>query len=305
MKIVTLDQRTPAWHAWRAGIIGGSDAPAIMGVSPWTTIHKLWEMKTGRRGGPPDNPAMARGRAMEDEALAAWVAHTGEIATPICVQHEALDFVGASLDGATFDGGLLVEIKCPGEKDHAAAAETGQVPAKYWPQVQHQLACVPEADMLHYWSYRPTHKTPHVLIEVKRDQDYIGELLEKERSFWESVKGDYPPSGDTWAYAEARYIAALEAADEANQRLKEAKAQLIETIPKGMKKMDGSALSASLVEKQGSLDYKGAFERTVEELQSLDGLPPAALEILEVMTQGGLNAFRKKASSYWDIRRKR
>ena len=306
MKIVTsFDQRTPAWHAWRDGIIGGSDAPAIMGVSPWTTIHKLWELKTGRREPQRDNPAMARGRAMEDEALEAWSAHTGEFAAPICVQHEEFAFVGASLDGATFDGGLLVEIKCPGEKDHGSAAETGQVPAKYWPQVQHQLACVPEAEMLHYWSYRPMHATPHVLIEVKRDQAYIDDMLEREILFWEAVKGDYPPAGDAWADAEALYLLALDEAESADERLKAAKADLLAAIPEGTQKLDGQAVSAALVEKKGSLDYKALFEKTLEELRYIEGLPSAARELLDAMESGGMEAFRKKGSTYWDVRRKK
>lgn len=304
MKIIQLDQRTPAWHSWRAGIIGGSDAPAIMGVSPWTTIHKLWELKTGRREPSPDNPAMARGRAMEPEALEAWSAHTGELAIPMCVQHEELEFVGASLDGATFDGGLLVEIKCPGEKDHEFAAETRKVPRKYWPQNQHQMACVREAEVLHYWSYRPRHATPRVLIEVRRDQAYIDDMLDKENRFWEAVKGDYPPAGDAWAAAESVYLQAFEEAETAKKQLGVAKADLIATIPAGLEKQDGKALSATWVEKKGSLDYQKAFSNLIESLRQFKDLPPGALELLEYAETNGLELFRNKGSSYWDIRRK-
>ena len=33
----------------RRNFIGGSDAPAIMGVSPWDTPYTCWEKKVGLR----------------------------------------------------------------------------------------------------------------------------------------------------------------------------------------------------------------------------------------------------------------
>lgn len=304
MKLINLEQRTEAWHAWRAGIIGGSDAAAIMGVSKWITIHKLWEQKTGRRGPTPDNPAMARGREMEDEALQAWSDYTGEIASPACVEHEEYSFIGASLDGMTFDGRLLVEIKCPGEKAHQETVATHKVPDYYWPQVQHQLACVPEAEVLHYWSYRPGHPEPGVLIEVKRDQAYIDDMLEKEARFWGCVKNDTPPSGDAFAEMEKIYLAALAEQDEITERLKALKEDLLATIPKGIKKIEGVGLSVSHVEKKGAMDYKTALEYVIDKLLRLE-LPPEAQEVLESFENGiGLETFRKKGSSYWEIRRK-
>lgn len=301
MQIITLDQRTPEWHTWRSGIIGSSDAPAIMGVSPWSTVHKLWELKTGRREPQPDNPWMARGRAMEEDALEAWSEFTGETVIPMCVRHEGLPFVGASLDGATFDGALLLEIKCPGEKDHAAACATGAVPKKYWPQVQHQLACVPEADLLHYWSYRPDHAEPRKLIEVRRDQAYIDDLLERETRFWEAVQGDYPPAGDAWEAAEQVFVAALDDSEEAEARLKDAREHLLELIPQGITKQDGALVSASLTERAGNYDYKAAFNWLAEELSKVEAQNPAVADIL---TQLALQAFRKKATKAWYIKRK-
>lgn len=306
MKIIALDQRTPEWHAWRSGIIGGSDAPVIMGVSPWTTIHKLWAVKIGLREPQPDNPFMARGRMMESEAMEEWAAFTGETAIPMCVQHETLGFVGASLDGATFDGALLVEAKCPGKKDHAAACETGRVPVKYWPQTQHQLSCVPEAELLHYWSYRPHATEPRKLIEVRRDQAYIDDMLEKEDRFWEAVKAGKPPAGDAWQAAERIYLDQLEESEEADALLKQAKEDLLATIPKGVKKQDGAWVSAKLVEKQGALDYKGALSWLIDELCKLSPPSPEVKALLtRLQAPHGLDAFKRKGSEHWDVRRKK
>jgi len=35
MKVVDLEQGTPQWLAWRRAGIGASEAPVIMGLSPW------------------------------------------------------------------------------------------------------------------------------------------------------------------------------------------------------------------------------------------------------------------------------
>lgn len=45
--------------------IGGSSLAAILGVSPWESPYERWLRLTGRVGGVPDNPAMARGRTWE------------------------------------------------------------------------------------------------------------------------------------------------------------------------------------------------------------------------------------------------
>jgi putative phage-type endonuclease len=302
MKLIELDQRTQSWHAWRARIIGGSDAPVIMGVSKWSTPHKLWGQKTGRVPPTPDNPAMARGREMEGEALQAWSRYVGEVASPACVEHETLDFVGASLDGMTFDGSLIVEIKCPGERAHRETLESRAVPAYYWPQVQHQLACVPEAEVLHYWSYRPGMEP--VLVEVRRDQSYIDTLLEKEAVFWECVKNDVPPAGNRFLEAEQVYLRVLQEAEEVERRLKEAKADLIAAIPEGESKAQGMGVVASLVEKKGSVDYKTALLTVLEELEAERPSLPAGIQaIMDGLWSGSyLEGFRKTGTSYWDVR---
>ncbi len=41
-----LIQNTPEWHAFRRKRIGASDAPVIMGISPWKTPYQLWIEKT-------------------------------------------------------------------------------------------------------------------------------------------------------------------------------------------------------------------------------------------------------------------
>ena len=44
----------------RRFFLGGSDAAAVMGLSPWATPLELWREKTGRKDAPPPDPAQIR-----------------------------------------------------------------------------------------------------------------------------------------------------------------------------------------------------------------------------------------------------
>lgn len=177
-----FEQSSEAWLAWRREGIGASDAPVIMGLSPWQREDELLLLKTGQKAERPANDAMERGKRLEPVARQAYVERTGIVVDPVCVQSRAHAWMRASLDGLSLDGNHVVEIKCPGEKDHSLAA-AGTVPGKYFPQLQHILAVTGLAE-IYYWSFRYGHT---VLLKVDRDESFIAELLEKEVAFWARV----------------------------------------------------------------------------------------------------------------------
>lgn len=180
-----FDQSTEEWLSWRRGGIGASDAPVVMGLSPWLKDGELLLLKTGQQSERPANDAMQRGKRLEPVARLAYVNHTGIDVAPVCVQSCAHSWMRASLDGLSADGRHVVEIKCPGEKDHRLAA-SGCVPEKYFPQLQHILA-VTGLGEIYYWSFRFDHT---VLLKVARDESFIASLMEKEVAFWARVCGN-------------------------------------------------------------------------------------------------------------------
>jgi putative phage-type endonuclease len=177
-----FDQSTDEWLSWRRGGIGASDAPVVMGLSPWQKDGELLLLKTGQQTERPANDAMQRGKRLEPMARLAYVKHTGIDVAPVCVQSRAHSWMRASLDGLSADGRHVLEIKCPGEKDHRLAA-SGSVPEKYFPQLQHILA-VTGLGEIYYWSFRFDHT---VLLKVDRDEAFIADLVEKEAAFWTRV----------------------------------------------------------------------------------------------------------------------
>ena len=168
-RIERLHQNTPEWHRWRMQGIGASDAPVIMGETAFKTPRTLWSIKTGRMQEGSAGPAARRGRELERFARRAYERQTGIQMEPLCLVHEEFEWMRASLDGLSFDGSTLVEIKCPLNLRDRASAQEGRIPPQYHAQLQHQLE-VSGAEQAHYtgpstgpmesWSkYAPTKNT--------------------------------------------------------------------------------------------------------------------------------------------------
>ncbi|MDX1532827.1 MAG: YqaJ viral recombinase family protein [Nitrosopumilaceae archaeon] len=178
----SIEQGTKEWLRLRKNYIGASDAPIIMGESPYKTPYQLWEEKLNLVKDKESNPAMRRGNFLEPIARQAYIDYTGNEVFPMLAFHESIDFMMASLDGITMDYQLPVEIKCPNEEDHQLAKK-GQIPTKYYAQIQHQIAVV-NCDSAHYFSFRDD---DIALVEVERNDDYITKMCIKETEFWKGL----------------------------------------------------------------------------------------------------------------------
>jgi|GEM_PF-822998 putative phage-type endonuclease len=180
--LLDLSQRSDEWLKWRDNGIGASDAPTIMGETRWKTRDSLLREKV--YGTPERKTAtMIRGIELEPEALMAYQKHTGIKLRPVCIQSQYFPWLRASLDGLSYDGQRVVEIKC-GESVYRHTSRYKQPPRYYYGQLQHILALtgLPSID---FWCYWP--EQPYVHIIVYRDSDYIKRLLKEEKSFWDEV----------------------------------------------------------------------------------------------------------------------
>jgi len=182
MEIINLDQNTPEWHLFRRCHIGASDAASIIGANPYKNKAKLWDEKV-RGINEEENEWMTRGKLLEKEALMKFEQMTGHLCFPVVVIHPKQEWCSASLDGLDVEKKFLLEIKCPGRKNHDIALN-GTVPKHYFPQLQHQLFCT-ELDLAYYFSYDGE---SGVIIEVNRDDEYIENLLSLEYEFWLTIK---------------------------------------------------------------------------------------------------------------------
>lgn len=177
------------WLDWRQGKIGASDAPAIMGVSPWQTPYQKWEEKVfGVK--QKENPSMSRGIALESSALSWFENKMGiKLNSQERLTHPSIPYMIATLDGRSHDKEIVVEIKCAGKNDHSAALRK-EIPEHYMPQLQHQIE-VSHVDMLYYVSFDGNEG---VIVEVERNQKYIDKILKEEASFYDCMINITPPA---------------------------------------------------------------------------------------------------------------
>lgn len=186
-----LEQGSQSWHEWRSLGIGASEAPAIMGESPYLTALQLWEIKTKRKPPQETNFAMQRGTDMEPRARAALELTLNIDLNPALVEHEQYPFIRASLDGYNKELNVAAEIKCCGKKNFELV-KSGQVPLDYKAQIQQQIL-VSGVEKVYLWAFNGE---TGVCLEVMPDIEYCKKLLSSLILFWECVTNDTPPDAD-------------------------------------------------------------------------------------------------------------
>lgn len=184
------------WLAVRNEGIGGSDAAAILGVSPWTSRYSLWLDKTtapAQKQVKPETEAMRFGNLMEPVVAEIFGKNMNVevIKDTTLYRHPEHEFMLANLDG-------LISTQNNGEPDAVLEIKTSrsawdEVPAYYVSQVQHYMAVtnMPVAYVAALFGGEE-----FATFEVPRDDEYIERLIEAEAEFWQSVQQAIEPAID-------------------------------------------------------------------------------------------------------------
>lgn len=187
--ICDLQQNTPEWELFREDKLGASDIAPILGISPWETAYTLWERKLNLIPKKEKTQAMQRGSDLESKALRCFNQENGLLLSSRVVVSNFYDWAMASLDGFDVDNRIGVEIKCNGKENHKKAIN-GEIPDYYICQMQHQMFCA-ELDYMWYYSFDGENG---IQLEVKRDKQFIENMLEKEIEFYKCMKEFIPPN---------------------------------------------------------------------------------------------------------------
>lgn len=269
-KIISLDQGTDAWHEFRKDKIGASDAPAIMGVSPWMSIYDKWMEKCGLLEVKEPTFYMQRGIRLESKAREKFIEMSGIEVFPTVIQCNEDPWLIASLDGLSADGKVCVELKCPGEKDHNIALQ-GKIPEKYYPQLQHILL-ITNLEGIWYFSYHADIECKSIYVE--RNYTYICKLEQKEKEFYDCMMQRIPPEcretrtlqmdNELWEAQVHRYIEAKckkEFWETEMQRAKECMVDL-----SGGSEAQGMGIKLSKITRKGAIDWQRVcdFHRIAE-----------------------------------------
>ena len=187
------------FHAERRTCIGGSDAAALCGMSPFKTKHEVYLEKMGLVEPTASTDQMVWGTKLEP-VIATWYADERGVQlqeSPL-LRHPEYDFIGGHVDRLVMNGsgpaGIL-EVKTTDSRNRFEWGEAeDDIPAHYNIQVQHYMMTtgLPWCDVA-------------VLIggndfrikRVERHDDLLKSLIQIEIDFWrEHVLKQIPPDVD-------------------------------------------------------------------------------------------------------------
>lgn len=277
-QILQLEQGSQEWLSLRKTKVTATDANSIMGANPWKTRMQLYHEKLSDAPSMPPNARMQRGTDLEPIARDLFNLKTGWNMKPAVL---VKDWAMASLDGRDLLGCIL-EVKCPGEKDHNEAL-LGKVPSHYYPQLQHQMY-VAGVCMAYYFSFDGI---DGVVVNVKRDDDYIEKMLIEEKKFYDCMMNKIPPEPSESDYVErndllweqyaSKWKSVTSSLKELEKEQEELRKQLI--FLSGELNTKGAGLSLCQVQRAGNVDYS-----KIPQLKGID-----------------LDQYRKASSNSWRI----
>lgn len=191
------------WLQERQNGIGGSDAPAVLGLSKWRTPLQVYLEKRGEAEPQAESEPMRWGTRLEPLVRQEYADRTGEVVRlpDGLLRHPKYPWMLATIDGVT-DSQRLVEIKTARTAEGWGEPGTDEVPQAYLIQVQHYLAvtALPVADvavLIGGQDFR--------LYEVPADRELQDMIVEQEAEFWRRVQDGTPPDPVTYADVVARY----------------------------------------------------------------------------------------------------
>ncbi len=279
VQVIDIEQGSQEWLDFRKLHITATDASAIMGANPWKSKTQLYHEKLSNDPPMIPNERMQRGIDLEPVARDLFALQTGVEVQPRVV---VKDWQMASLDGIDVFAQKIVEIKCPGEKDHAIAL-SGKVPSHYYPQLQHQMY-VCDVDEMYYFSFDGF---DGVIVTVKRDNEYIAKMIVEERKFYECIMNKIPPEPE-----ESDYIQK----DDSEWELYASEWMFVTSQIKGLEKKE-QELREKLIELTGQYNSKGAGISLCQ-VQRKGAIDYSKIPLLKGLD---LESYRKPSSSSWRI----
>lgn len=225
------------WLALRRTGIGGSDAGAIMGVSPYKGAFSVWADKMGKLPPIDESEAIRQGHDLED-----YVARRFSEASGLRVRHEysMLRSVEHPCMLADIDRRIIGEragLECKTSRDITMARyRNGEYPMEYYCQCLHYLA-VTGWDC--WYLAVLVYGTDLLIYKICRDEvlDDIDALIKAEEAFWDNhMVLDVPPApdaldstaaalGSVYPYEDGTTVCADQDADQALTELAALKAQ--------------------------------------------------------------------------------
>lgn len=187
---IVADPNDPAWHEARRSFIGASEAPAILGLSPWATALDVWAVKMGITEDFGGNTATDLGHELEDWIARQWTKATGRAhwAPGTTQRHADLPHIAASVDRvvnyAGDDGPSVELLECKLVGPNVAWSWAEGPPIYVVIQVQVQMA-VTGAQRAHVCALIVDRGFEWKTWAIERDDAAIATILERLDAWWQ------------------------------------------------------------------------------------------------------------------------
>lgn len=282
MRKVYFEQGSEDWLSWRKGRLTATDAPMLMGVSPYVSAYKGWQRKVGLASEQKRTPAMERGNRDEPIARDLFISEFGINMTPCCVESDNYNFMGASLDGISDCGRYILEIK----SQYSIELQTRGIRIDHMYQMQHQMLCgdgtIEKCFYVSHWDGK------NLTYEVLPDPNWIEKYLPEAKKYWKGVVfHEAPPMSskdyrdmnqdETWVSLAQSYRSIDEQIKQLTEQKDSMKERIIELC--GDDSCHGMGIKVMRKLVKGRVDYE-----SIPEIASLD-----------------LEHYRKAPSASWTI----
>jgi len=199
--VETKDLSRDEWLSVRKNGIGGSDAAAAVGLSPYMSPLELWLIKTRSDANlPRPNPndttdPVYWGTLLEPIVAASYTKQTGNKVRRVnaVLRHPTIPFMLANVDREVVGCRDVQLLECKTAGEFGARLWRDGVPEYVQLQVQHQLAVTgrqaADVAVLLCGQKLEVHR-------IERDDGLIARLIELETAFWRFVTTDSPPPVD-------------------------------------------------------------------------------------------------------------
>ncbi len=199
--VETKDMPREDWLEVRKSGIGGSDAAAAVGLSPYQSQLELWLTKTGRdtnlsRPNPDDTTEPVYwGTLLEPIVAASYTKQTGNRVRRVnaVLQHPTIPFMLTNVDREVVGNRDVQLLECKTAGEFGARLWRDGVPEYVQIQAQHQLSVTgkqaADVAVLLCGQKLDVHR-------IERDDALIARLIELEAAFWRYVETDTPPPAD-------------------------------------------------------------------------------------------------------------
>lgn len=191
--------RSDEWCEKRRQLgLGGSEAAAVAGFTPYSSAFAVYWDKMGERKPIEENETMRQGSDLEDYVAQRFCEATGKKVKRNSFMLQSIEhpFMLADVDRFIVGENAILECKCTLNRDNYSYEDANSIPAYHLVQCLHYMAVV-GADKCYLATL--VYGKGFYNVEINR-ADYEGDmnaLIAMEERFWnDNVKAGLPPMPD-------------------------------------------------------------------------------------------------------------